>query len=386
MRIVAPLIVLLALTGPGCKDKSPQTTPQPPQVQVVTVVATNVPIYRDWVGTLDSEVNATIAAQVSGYLLSRNYTEGRLVTNGQVLFQIDPAPFEATLARAKAGLVEAEAHKVKTALDVERYTPLAKVQAISQQELDDAIQADKAAEGQVESAKASVQQAQINLGFTTIRSPVDGVAGLASVSKAQVGNLVGPNTGLLTTVTKTDPIRVYFSVAQQFMIEMQQRDIAEGREPRPGMDPKREGQLELILASGEVYPHRGTVRFGDNQVDIKTGTIQVVGEFPNPQGLLVPGMFTRVRARIGVETNATVVPQRAVSDVQGRSLIAVVGPEDKVKIVPVTTGERYGGLWVVSGAVKAGDRVVAEGIQKVRDGVPVTPEPFLVTNAPATLQ
>ncbi|MBN8639357.1 MAG: efflux RND transporter periplasmic adaptor subunit [Anaerolineae bacterium] len=236
----------------------------------------------------------------------------------------------------------------------------------------------------MESSKASVLQAQINLGFTTIRSPVNGVAGLASVSKAQVGNLVGPNPGPLTTVTKTDPIRVYFSVAQQFMIEMQQRDIAEGREPRPGSDPKREGQLELILASGEVYPHRGTVRFGDNQVDIKTGTIQVVGEFSNPQGLLVPGMFTRVRAKIGEDANATVVPQRAVSDVQGRSLIAVVGPEDKVKIVPVTTGERYGGLWVIRGDVKAGDRVVAEGIQKVRDGVPVTPVPYLATNAPAT--
>lgn len=384
MRIVALLIVVLALAGPGCKDKSPPPAPQPPKVQVVTVVATNVPIYRDWVGTLDSEVNATISAQVTGYLLARNYTEGRLVTNGQVLFQIDPAPFEATLARAQAELVEAEAHKGKTALDVERYTPLAKVQAISQQELDDAIQADKAAAGQVESSKATVQQARINLGFTTIRSPVNGVAGLASVTKAQVGNLVGPNSGPLTTVTKTDPIRVYFSVAQQFMIEMQQRDIAEGLEPRPGSNPKREGQLELILASGEVYPHRGTVRFGDNQVDIKTGTIQVVGEFPNPQGLLVPGMFTRVRARIGEDANATVVPQRAVSDVQGRSLIAVVGPKDKVKILPVTTGERFGGLWVIRGEVKAGDRVVAEGIQKVRDGMPVTPEPFVATNAPAS--
>jgi len=384
VRIVALLIVVLALLGSGCKERTPPPPPPPPKVQVVAVVATNIPIYRDWVGTLDSEVNATISAQVTGYLLSRNYTEGRLVTNGQVLFQIDPAPFEATLAQAKAQLVEAEAHKEKTALDVERYTPLAKVQAISQQELDDAVQADKAAAGQVESSKASVLQAQINLGFTTIRSPVDGVAGLASVTKAQVGNLVGPTSGPLTTVTKTDPIRVYFSVSQQFVTEWQQRELAEGREPRPGTDAERTGHLELILASGEVYPDQGAIRFGDNQVDIKTGTLRVVGEFPNPQGLLVPGMFTRVRALIGVETNAIVVPQRAVSDVQGRSLVAAVGPEDKVRILPVTTGERYGGLWVIRGNVKAGDRVIAEGIQKARDGGTVTPEPYVATNAPVT--
>ncbi|MCW5559718.1 MAG: efflux RND transporter periplasmic adaptor subunit [Verrucomicrobiae bacterium] len=386
MRIAASLIIALALSGSGCKDKTPPAPQPPPKVQVVNVVATNIPIYRDWVGTLDSEVNATISAQVTGYLLSRNYTEGRLVTNGQVLFQIDPAPFEAALAQARAGLVEAEAQKQKTALDVERYTPLARVQAVSQQELDDAVQADKAASGQVESAKARVLQAEINLGFTTIRSPVDGVAGLASVTQAQVGNLVGPNSGPLTSVAKIDPIRVYFSVAQQFMIEWQQRELSEGREPRPGTDPNGDGHLELLLASGEVYPHRGSLRFGDNRVDVKTGTIQVVGEFPNPKGVLVPGMFTRVRARIGVETNAIVVPQRAVSDIQGRSLIASVGPEDKVRILPVTPGERYGGLWVIRGDVKAGDRVIAEGIQKVRNGVTVTTEPYLATNRPASLQ
>lgn len=387
MRIFSLLLVALCLLGAGCKPKTPAAAPPPPEVQVVKVLATNVPIYRDWVGTLDSEVNATISAQVSGYLLTRNYREGSVVTNGQVLFQIDPAPFEATLARAQAQLVEAQAHKEKTALDVQRYTPLAKVQAISQQELDDAIQADKAAAGQVESAKAGVLQAQINLGFTTIRSPVTGVAGLASLTEAQVGNLVGPSTGPLTTVTKTDPIRVYFSVSQQFMIQMQQRDLAEGRAPRAGSDPEDRARLELLLASGENYGHPGVVLFGNNQVDVKTGTIRVVGEFPNPQSLLVPGMFTRVRALIGVETNALVVPQRAVTDVQGRSLVAVVETGDKVRIFPVETGERTGSRWVIRGRspgeIKAGDLVVAEGIQKVRDGATVKPVPFVVTNAPA---
>ncbi|MFO1461094.1 MAG: efflux RND transporter periplasmic adaptor subunit [Verrucomicrobiota bacterium] len=387
MRTISLLLVSLGLMAVGCKPKPPTVAPLPPEVQVVPVVATNIPIYRDWVGTLDSEVNAAISAQVSGYLLTRNYKEGNVVTNGQVLFQIDPAPFEATLARAQAQLVEAQAHKEKTALDVQRYTPLAKVQAISQQELDDAIQADKAAAGQVESAKAGVLQAQINLGFTTIRSPVTGVAGLASLTEAQVGNLVGPSTGPLTTVTKTDPIRVYFSVSQQFMIQMQQRDLAEGRAPRAGSDPEERAQLDLLLASGESYGRRGKVLFGNNQVDVKTGTIRVVGEFANPQSLLVPGMFTRVRALIGVETNALVVPQRAVADVQGRSLIALVEGGDKIRIIPVRTGERFGSQWVirsmVPGELKAGDQVVAEGIQKVRDGAPVRPVPFAVTNAPA---
>lgn len=387
VRTISLLLVSLGLMAVGCKPKPPTVAPLPPEVQVVPVVATNIPIYRDWVGTLDSEVNAAISAQVSGYLLTRNYKEGNVVTNGQVLFQIDPAPFEATLARAQAQLVEAQAHKEKTALDVQRYTPLAKVQAISQQELDDAIQADKAAAGQVESAKAGVLQAQINLGFTTIRSPVTGVAGLASLTEAQVGNLVGPSTGPLTTVTKTDPIRVYFSVSQQFMIQMQQRDLAEGRAPRAGSDPEERAQLDLLLASGESYGRRGKVLFGNNQVDVKTGTIRVVGEFANPQSLLVPGMFTRVRALIGVETNALVVPQRAVADVQGRSLIALVEGGDKIRIIPVRTGERFGSQWVirsmVPGELKAGDQVVAEGIQKVRDGAPVRPVPFAVTNAPA---
>jgi membrane fusion protein (multidrug efflux system) len=355
---------------PGCKKKEEARTAGPPEVEVITVAQKDVPIYREWVGTLEGEVNATISAQVTGYLVARNYREGSVVTNGQVLFQIEPAPFQAALAKAKAQLEEALAHKGKTALDVQRYTPLAAVEAISKQELDDAIQADKAAAGQVDSARAAVQESELNLGFTTIRSPVDGVAGLA---QAQIGNLVGVSSGPLTTVSKIDPIRVYFSVSQQLMIEVQERRLAAGEPLRTGEGPP----LEVVLASGMAYPQKGRIRFADNQVDVKTGTIRVVGEFPNPQQLLVPGMFTRVRGQLGTETNALMVPQRAVTDMQGRYLVALVGGDNKVSIRPVTATERVGQEWVIQGNVKAGDRVVAEGIQKVREGAEVKPVPFV---------
>ncbi len=365
------LLLLVVLTASGCKKQEQAAAPPPPQVEVVSVEKKEVPIYREWVGTLEGDVNATISAQVTGYLEDRAYEEGSVVTNGQVLFQIDQAPFAAALAKAKAQLDEAKARKGKTALDVKRYTPLAASQAISKQELDDAVQADKAAAAQVESAQAAAQQAELNLDFTTIRSPVDGIAGLA---KAQRGDLVGPNSGSLTTVTKANPIRVDFSVSQQLMTRMQEQMLAQGKVLRDAQ--RYHGPtLELILATGSVYPFKGEVRFADNQVDVKTGTIRVVGEFPNPQGLLVPGMFTRVRALLETDKNALLVPQRAITDLQGRSLIAVVGADNKVSIRPVVTGERVGTEWVIKGNVKPGERVVAEGVQKVRDGVVVNPVP-----------
>ena len=372
-------IFCLVILVSGCKGKDEGPPPAPPEVEVVVVEQKDVPIYRDWVGTLEAEVNATISAQVTGYLVERAYVEGSLVTNGQVLFQIEKAPFEAALAGAKAQLAAAEAHKGKTALDVKRYTPLAASEAISRQELDDAIQADKAADAQVESGVAAVQQAELNLAFTTIRSPVDGTAGLA---QAQLGNLIGPSSGPLTTVTKAEPIRAQFSVSQQFLTQMQQRALEDGKMLRA---VGYQGPLlELILATGYVYPLKGRIRFSDNQVDVRTGTLQILGEFPNQQRLLVPGMFTRVRALLDTETNALLVPQRAVTDMQGRSLIAVVGADNKVNIRPVVTGERVESLWVIQGQVKAGERVVAEGIQKVREGAVVNPVP--VRGAPPVQQ
>jgi membrane fusion protein, multidrug efflux system len=374
--LTASLLPLLASVW-GCKEKQAVGPGAPPAVEVVAVQQRDVPIYRDWVGSLAGDVNATISAQVTGYLITRSYQEGSIVTNGQVLFQIDPAPFKATLDKAKAQLAQARAQKDKYALDVKRYRPLAATQAISQQELDDAVQNEATAQGQVEAAQAAVEQASLNLAFTTIRSPLDGVAGLAN---AQVGDLIGPNTGQLTTVAKVEPIRVYFSVSQLLMTQMQEQRLADGKNAvRTGEGP----ELELVLASGSTYPLKGRVRFANNQVDVKTGTITVVGEFSNPQLLLVPGMFVRVRALLETQKNALLVPQRAVTDMQGRYLIAVVGADNKISIRPVTAGERVGTDWVIAGEIKAGDRVVAEGVQKVRDGVVVNPVPFVEKPAPA---
>jgi membrane fusion protein, multidrug efflux system len=368
----AALTVSLALIGlgSGC-GKSEAPAAAPPTVEVLPVMPKDVPIYRDWVGTLESDVNATISAQVSGYLLSRNYQEGRVVTNGQVLFQIDPAPFKAELDKASSQMAQAQATEERWALTVDRYRPLAASQAISQQELDDAVQSQKAAQANVEAAQAAVQSAKLNFDFTTIRSPVNGIAGLASGS-AQVGNLVGPASGPLTTVATIDPMRVYFSVSQRLLTEMQERMLAEGKKLDAGEGPS----LELLLATGSVYPEKGKALFKNNQVDVKTGTVRIVGEFPNPQLLLVPGMFVRVRALLSTEKSALVVPQRAVTEMQGRYLIALVGADNKVSIRPVEAGERIGSEWVVKGELKAGDRIVAEGIQKVREGVVVNPVPF----------
>jgi membrane fusion protein (multidrug efflux system) len=350
----------LALCGCNNEDKK---TAAPPQVEVVAVMQQDVPIYRDWVGTLDAEVNATINAQVSGYLLQRAYTEGQPVKKGDLLFQIDDRTY-------KAAYDQAEARVTKTEQDIQRLTPLAKTQAISQQELDDAIQNNLA-------AKAAAEQARLNYEFCKITSPVDGIAGLA---QAQVGDLVGQGSGPLTTVTTVDPMRVYFSVSQRFVTEYQERMQAEGRSLRNGDEGP---DVELILANGSTYPEKGKVKFANNQVDVRTGSVRIVAEFPNPKRLLVPGMFVRVKAQLGVEKDALLVPQRVVTDMQGRYLIAIVGADRKVTIKPVQAGERVGANWVIKGDVKAGDQVVAEGIQKVREGVTVNPVPFAEKTAEA---
>ena len=350
-----PLILFLSalVILPGCKPQA--QAPKPPDVEVVTVEQKTVPVYAEIVGTVQADVNATISAQVTGYLLRQDYTEGQLVKKGQLLFEIDDRTYQATLDQALAKLE-------KTKLDVQRYTPLAKTQAISQQELDDAIQANLA-------AKAEVDAAQLNVNFCKITSPVDGVAGLV---QAQIGDLVGPGTGPLTTVTTVDPMRVYFSVSQQLMTTIIEREVARGQKLRSSTNGL---ELELVFASGYHYPLKGRVRFANNQVDVRTGTIRVVGEFPNPQQMLIPGMFVRVRALMDTITNALVVPQKAVADVQGRSLIAVVGEGNKVSIRPVNPGQQFGEYWVITGNIQAGDRVIAEGIQKVRDGIVVNPLP-----------
>ena len=348
-----------ALSLSGCKEKVEAPVAAPPEVEVVAVEQRDVPVYREWVGTLEGEVNATISAQVSGYLLRQNYKEGQAVKKGDLLFEIDPRQFQAALDQAMAKLG-------KTEMDVKRYTPLAATEAISRQELDDAIQANLA-------AKAAAEEARLNLEFTKITSPVDGIAGLA---KAQIGDLVGPGFGPLTTVVQIDPIRAYFSVSQQLLTEIQEQMLAEGKVLRTSSNASNSPPLQLTLAGGSVYSQPGHIRFADNQVDVKTGTVRLVGVFPNPQGLLSPGMFTRIRAQLGIDKNALLVPQRAVTEMQGRYLVAVVGADNKINIRPVEAGERVGPQWVIKGELKAGDKVVAEGVQKVRDGVVVKPVPF----------
>jgi membrane fusion protein (multidrug efflux system) len=369
VRLLSILLACLALAG-GCKRKE-QTAAKPPEVEVVSVTQRDVPIFREWVGTTEGNDNASISAEVSGYLMSRDYVEGSVVTNGQLMFQIDPRPFQATLDHAKSDLDQARATQEKWALKVKRYTPLAAKQAISKQELDDAVQNEKAAQAQIEAAKAAVQSAEVNLGFTTIRSPINGVAGLYS-PRAQVGNLVDPASGPLSTVTAIDPMRVYASVSQRVVTEIMEKRLAAGKK----VDPDQTVPLELILATGSVYPQKGRLRFRNNQVDVKTGTVTVVGEFPNTNALLIPGMFVTIRALFATQTNALLVPQRAVTEMQGKYLISVVGADNKVSTRPVEVGERTGQEWVIKGDVKAGDRVVAEGVQKVHDGTLVSAVPF----------
>lgn len=360
-NLVRP-VLWLALLAPiisGCKKKELPAA-QSPEVQVVAVEQRDVPVYREWVGTLEGEVNATISAQVGGYLLTRNYEEGRFVTNGQVLFQIDDRTYKAVLDQAMAKLG-------KSQLDVKRYTPLAVSQAISQQELDDAIQANLANE-------AAVAAARLNYDFCKILSPIDGIAGLAST---QVGDLVGPGSGALTTVVQINPIRAYFSVSQQLLTEILEHLLAQGKKLRYEGGTYDGPPLELTLASGTVYPLPGRVKFANNQVDVKTGTVRIVGEFDNPQGMLTPGMFVRVRALMDTDKNALLVPQSAVVNMQGRYLIAVVSADNKVSIRAVNAGQTVGEQWVVTGDLKAGDRVVAEGVQKTRDGAVVNPVPLV---------
>jgi membrane fusion protein (multidrug efflux system) len=388
--LVAGFFFLTMLAG--CEKGEKAGPPGPPAVEVVEVVQKDVPIFYEWVGTLDGFVNATIRAQVAGYLVKQNYRDGDLVKKGQVLFEIDPRTFEAALAQAKgtldqtkgtldqakAGVEVQEAHWATAKANLARVRPLAEQNAVSQKDLDDAVGMEQstrasllasrasvvAAQASVAAAQAAVDKAQLDLGFTKIISPIDGIAGIA---KAQIGNLVGPGaTDELTTVSTVDPIKVYAAVSEQEYLKTAEKQSAQ-REKVP---------LELILADGSVYPRKGEFAFADRQVDVRTGTIRVATIFPNPNNMLRPGQFARIRAEIEVKKGALVIPQRSVTELQGKYLVAVVNPENKVSIKPVKPGARFGQLWVVDEGLKAGEKVVAEGTQKVREGMVVSPKPF----------
>ncbi len=351
----------------GCSRGKATSAPAPPVVEVATVVQRDTPIYSEWVATLDGYVNAQIQPRVSGYIIRQNYKEGSVVRRGEVLFEIDPRPFKAALDQAKAQLAQAEAQLGKASLDVERDTPLAQARAIAQSQLDTEIQAKLGAQAQVQAAKANVEQAELNMEFTKVTSLISGIAGIAQV---QIGNLVGPNS-VLTSVSQVDPIKAYFTVSEQDFTDFHRRFPTE----QSVEEQRKRMPLQLILADGSVYERTGTVYFADREVNPATGAIRIAGVFPNPNNLLRPGGYGRVRVSAKTQSGALLIPQRAVIELQGSHQVAVVGNDNKVSIRPVTVGERVGNLWIITDGLKAGERVVVEGLMKVRDGAPVKAVP-----------
>jgi RND family efflux transporter MFP subunit len=407
---LAGLALLVAVLS--SKSRPPAQAVPAPEVEVAQVEQKDVPIYSEWIGTLDGMVNAVMTAQVSGYLLRQVYREGSFIRKGELLFEIDPRPLQAALNQSKgelakaqaqltqadgqllqaqAQLAQSEANQGKAQLDVDRYTPLAREKAITDQELDNAVQVNLAAKAQVKAssagvetakaaivaakaavaaAEAAVETAELNLGFTKVTSLIDGIAGIA---QAQVGNLVSPTSGPLTTVSTVDPIKVYFTPTEREYLNFtrtnptqSQRDAASSRL-----------ELEMVLVDGTTYPQKGRFFVADRQIDQRTGAIRIAGTFPNPGNILRPGQYGRVRAVTSLREGALLVPQRAVAELQGGYRVAVVGDANKVSIRAVKVGNRIGSMWIIEEGLNPGERVVAEGTQKVRPDVVVNPKPFV---------
>jgi membrane fusion protein (multidrug efflux system) len=413
-----PLIITGLVVAARC-SKTQIVQPSPPEVQVVQVEQKDVPIYSEWIGTLDGMVNEEVKAQVTGYVLKQDYSEGSFVRKGQLLFEIDSRPLQAALdqangdlakaegqlaqadaqlLQANAQLAQAEANQGKTQLDVNRFVPLAKEKAITDQELDNAVQSNLAAKAlvkaanagvetakaailaakaQVKTAKAAVQTAQLNLGFTKITSLIDGVAGVA---RSQVGDLVSPSGQALTTVSTVDPIKVYFTASEQEWLDWNSRFPTEASR----VAQRKLLPLELILANGNTYPHEGFIYLSDREVNQSTGTIRIAGTFPNPENILRPGGYGRIRAATNIREGALLVPQRAVTELQGSYQVAVVGTDNKVSIRTVKVGNLTGNMWIIEEGLKPGERVVAEGVQKVHAGALVNPKPFVMAAAAET--
>lgn len=368
---VSPVLgVLGALSCIGCAQKVLSDQPvRPTGVEVATVIRKDVPLYSEWVGTLDGYVNAQIEPQVTGYLIRQDYREGSLVHKDDVLFEIDPRPFQAQLDQAKAQLAQAEAQLGAAALNVKRDIPEAQAQAIPQSQLENDTQTKLAGKAAVAAGKAAVEQAQLNLGYTQVRSLIDGIAGIAAV---QVGNLVAPST-VLTAVSQTNPIKAFFPISGTEYMRIASRvgsgtvNLLSSANPIP---------LELILENGETYGYKGRILFANRQMDAQTGTIQIVGAFPNPGNILRPGQTVRIRALTELRKGALLVPQRAVTELQGSYQVAVVGSNNRVSIRTVQVGERVGTMWIINQGLAPGERVVAEGTGKVREGMLVQPETY----------
>ena len=440
--IIAGSLVLTVATFARRSNKSAANAPRPLDVQVVNVEQRDVPVYSEWIGTTDGMVNAEIKAQVTGYLLRQDYKEGSFVRKGQLLFEIDSRPFQAALDQAQgqlaqfkgqleqanshvkeaeaqvaqansqllqmqAQLAQTQANQVKTQLDVNKYGPLLEQKAVTQQDYDNASQANvvakaqvraaeasietaraqiraanaqvgtakaavTAAQGQIENANATIRTAELNLGFTRIISPIDGIAGLA---QAQVGNLITTQSAPLTTVSTVDPIKVYFTVSEQEYLNYTRRHpTQEERETA-----SRNLELELVLSDATTYPQKGSFYFADRQVDPKTGAIRLAGTFPNPENVLRPGQYGKVRAVTSTKSDALLVPQRAVSQLQGGYQVAVVGADNHVEIRSVKVGDRIGELWIIDEGLKPGESVVVEGLQRIKPGAVVNPKPYATT-------
>jgi RND family efflux transporter MFP subunit len=383
VRLPRYALLLCALALPlvaACRNSAAApAAPPPPDVTVTTIAPERVALSSEWIGTLDGYVNAQIRPQVSGYLIKRNYREGSVVKKGQVLFEIDARPFEATLAQANAQLGEAQAQLGKTERDLQRDRPLAEQRAIAQSQFDNDVQANLSAQASVKSAEAAIRTAQLNVGFTKVTSLIDGVAAIAT---AQIGDLVSPQT-LLTTVSQTDPIKSYFSLSEQEYLRIADRLNAGGTgTTQPWKDS---AGLTLILADGSTYDKTGHFLAADRQVDPKTGTIRISAVFPNPGNRLRPGQYGRVRAETSVRQDALLVPQRAVAEVQGAYQLRVLSDDNKVNTRPVKLGDRIGSRWIVDEGLKSGERIVVEG-PPAKDGTTVNPKPFnppAVAKAPA---
>jgi RND family efflux transporter MFP subunit len=440
--IVASTVIVGVLVA-GRSNKPVQAAPRPLDVEVVRVEKKDVPVYSEWIGTTEGIVNADIKAEVTGYLLRQDYKEGSFVKKGQLLFELDPRPFQAAvdqangqvaqfqgqleqtisqvaqaeaqvaqansqLLQSQAQLAQAQANQVKTQLDVNKYGPLAEQKAVTQQDLDNAVQGNIVAKAQVEAARAGVETAraqlraanaqvgtakaaintakgqvanaeaaartaQLNLGFTRIVSPIDGIAGIA---QAQVGNLISTTSAPLTTVSTVDPIKVYFTLSEQQYLNFTKRNLIEARRGASVVQI----ELELILSDGSTYPEKGSFFFADRQVDQKTGAIRMAGIFPNPGNVLRPGQFGRVRAVTATKGDALLVPQRAVSELQGSYQVGVVGGDNKIEMRTVKVGERSGTQWIIEDGLKAGETVVVEGTQKIKPGAVVNPKTYTKTN------
>jgi RND family efflux transporter MFP subunit len=368
MRIVSIALGVCSAIGLAACGKKTPPPPPPPEVLVTEVKQQDTPIYNEYVGQLDASVNATIQSRVQGYLISQNYKEGQPVKKDDVLFEIDRRPFEAALAQAKAAFLQADASAKQAEMNAQRAADLYQRKVSSEQERDNATQSAAAARAQAEAQRAAVEQAQLNLDYTTIHAPVDGIAGLV---KVQVGDLISAGT-ILTTVTKVDPMKAYFTVSEQRFSEYSRRYA----DPQQLIAHEKELRFELILADGTAYSHTGELFAKDNQVDVRTGSLRIAALFPNPGNILRPGQFARIRVLSEMKPHALLVPQRAVIELQGTYQVALVGPENKVHIQPVKMGRRIDHDWIVEDGLKPGDKVIVEGVQKARENGVVNPKPW----------